>query len=145
MSDHHDDDWFQHSPSEGEAQEAHGEINAPLILGFLAVVVLTVAALFVGLGGFFSAITDVQKTQKIERNDVSAQPYREQKAGWDAELGSSAWIDEAENIVRVPIDVAMADVVRRYQEGAPVAAVPPAEAEAGAQAEDAGAGEMPEN
>lgn len=126
MADHDQhDDWFQHTPAEGTPQEAHGEINATIILAFLGVVVLTVVAIIVGVGGFFSQITGQERRTLQEESAAIVQELRAAEAVWDAELTAEPeWIDREARLVRIPIDRAMDEIVRKYQQRQVPAIVP---------------------
>ena len=124
MSDHHDDNWFVHKTADGKPQEAHGEINAQLILGFLAVVIISVVIVFITIGGFFFQTVNTLRGEAEAGSRVSDQS-NVAAAAWAAEKTSSGWVDEANNIARIPVDLAAAEIIRRYESGAPLADYPP--------------------
>ena len=118
MSDAQHDDWFQHSPEEGTAQEAHGQINAPLIIGFLAmVIIITFALLFIILGYVGREVASQKGLQSESRTEIIARETLEAKSRWRGELeGDPRWIDLEARTVRLPLEYASQEVVSFYQQ-----------------------------
>lgn len=118
MSDAPHDDWFQHSAEEGAAQEAHGAINAPFIIGFLAVVIIiTFSLIFIILGYFGREVADAKGVQSEDRTPILAREHLEAQTRWRSELeGDPRWIDAEANRVRLPLDYAAQEVVSFYQQ-----------------------------
>lgn len=118
MSDAHHDDWFKHTAEEGAAQEAHGQINAPFIIGFMVmVIVITFALLFIILG-YVGREVAAERGDKFEnRTDIIAREVQEAKTRWRGELeGDPRWIDLEARTVRIPLDYAAREVVSMYQQ-----------------------------
>lgn len=118
MSDAHHDDWFKHSAEEGAAQEAHGQINAPFIIGFLAVVIIiTFALVFIILGYFGREIAAAKGEQSEDRTFILAREHDEAMTRWRSELeGDPRWVDLEARTVRMPLDYAAREVVSIYQQ-----------------------------
>lgn len=116
MGDGHHDDWFKHTPEEGVAQHAHGEINAPFIIAFLAVViVITFALLFILLGYFGREVASEQGIKSEGRTEILARQHIESSNRWRAELeGDPRWIDMQTRTVRLPLEYAAREVVQMY-------------------------------
>lgn len=116
MSDGHHDDWFKHTAEEGAAQEAHGEANAPFIIGFLLAVIIIVFAMIFIILGYFGREVAAEKGPKIEgRTDILATPFSEAQNRWRGELeGDPRWLNLEERTVRIPLDYAAQEVVRFY-------------------------------
>ncbi len=78
MSDAHHDDWFQHS-AEGRRTGAHGQINAPFIIGFMVMVIVITSLLFIILG-YVGREVAAEKGDKFEnRTDIIAREVQEAK------------------------------------------------------------------
>lgn len=121
MSDAHHDEWFQHSAEEDAAQEAHGAINAPFIIGFLLVVIAITFTLIFVIIGFVGREVASEKVEKFEsRTDLLAREHIEAKTRWDMELqGDPKWVDLESRTVRIPLEYAAQDVVTQYQQSNP--------------------------
>jgi hypothetical protein len=118
MSDAHHDDWFQHSAEEGAAQEAHGQINAPFIIGFLSmVIIITFALVFIILGYVGREVAAEKGDKSEDRTDIIAREVLESKTRWRSELeGDPRWINLETRTVRIPLDYAAQEVVSIYQQ-----------------------------
>ena len=119
--DHHDaphDEWFQHTSEEGAAQEAHGAINAPFIIGFLAVVIIiTFSLIFIILGYVGREVAGQKVIQFEDRTDILARETIEAKTRWRTEIeGDPRWIDLETRTVRMPLEYAAQEVVATYQQ-----------------------------
>lgn len=116
------DSWFRHSPDEPDHQEMHGKTNPYVIMAFLGATVLGVAltAALVYHSMFLPATRNLQEALLEERTDATwLAAVNEQKAAWEQELSTPAWIDKEAGTVRLPLDVAMNEVVKRYSERKP--------------------------
>ena len=117
MSDAHHDDWFQHTPDEGAAQEAHGAINAPFIIAFLAAVILiTFSLIFIILGYVGREVADSKGAQSEDRTEIIARQAIEARTNWRSDLEADPrWIDVEARKVHMPIEYASREVVLLYQ------------------------------
>jgi hypothetical protein len=109
-----EDQWFSHSAAELGDTELHGRLS-PLsaLLGILAVM----AVLFITIGAlawYFDQVAADTKAAKRE-TDIGLD-YIQTVAHQNALLGNPSWVDAKAGIVRMPIDWAMEDTVRWYQE-----------------------------
>jgi hypothetical protein len=113
---HEHDDWFRHTPDEPHHQEAHGDFNPYLIMAFLAVTALGVfGTAAVTVGWFAREINDKVVSTDRERESAYTAEYTATRAQWDRDLtGSPEWINEQENTIRIPIELAMEKVVEQY-------------------------------
>lgn len=116
--DHHHDDWFKHTAEEGAAQEAHGAINAPFIIGFLAVVIIiTFSLIFIILGYVGREVASQKEIQSENRTDILARETIEAKTRWRTEIqGDPRWIDRETRTVRIPLDYAAQEVIATYSQ-----------------------------
>jgi len=111
------DSWFRHAPSEIH-QKGHGEFNPLVVTTFLAVTILIVFAMAFVLVPWFARMVQSRRVSVQEQNRDFVMEYREAHDNWVAELtGEPTWIDEKEQVIRIPIDLAMKEVVKRYQGG----------------------------
>lgn len=119
MSDAHHDDWFKHTPGEGSAQEAHGAINAPFIIAFLAaVIIITFSLIFIILGYVGREVAEAKVNQSELRTDIFASENIEARENWQMDLdGDPRWVDIESRRVHMPIDYAAREVVARYAAG----------------------------
>lgn len=119
MSDAHHDDWFKHTPAEGSAQEAHGAINAPFIIAFLAaVIIITFSLIFIILGYVGREVADAKVERSELRTDIFASETIEARKNWQLDLdGDPRWVDIETRRVHMPIDYAAREVVARYAAG----------------------------
>ncbi|GEM_PF-5732459 len=112
------DGWFKHASDEPDAQEAHGEVNAPFIIAFLSVVILAtfaVAVLF--LVYFGQALRDAGAERLEGRTDILASEYNEKLAQWNQKLhGQAEWQDPEQGLVSIPLDLAKQSVLERYSD-----------------------------
>lgn len=112
------DAWHRHSSDEGMPQAEHAARINPFglyvgvfgILGFVVVSVIVVAI-------YFQSYVSTYRAEKQESVDVSEE-YVAMRARADATLANYQWIDMRENVVSLPIDVAMDRVVDAYAGGA---------------------------
>ena len=118
MSDAHHDDWFKHTAEEGAAQEAHGQINAPFIIGFMVmVIVITFALLFIILGYVRREVAAAKTEDARENHEPITREVFEAKTRWRSELeGDPRWINLEARTVRIPLDYAAREVVSMYQQ-----------------------------
>lgn len=111
----HADSWHQHSAAlEGVPQAEHAGTVNPYILGqWFVLIVLSVVGTCVVLFLYFQHYATQHKAQQIETVSWS-QEYVTYKAIADGQLSSKPeWIDH--DRLRVPINDAMAKVVKQYQ------------------------------
>jgi hypothetical protein len=112
------DEWFKHTADEPDAQEAHGEVNAPFIIAFLSVVILAtfaVAVLF--LVYFGQALRDATTERREGRTSILASEYNEKVAQWNQSLyGQPEWQDTERGLVSIPLDLAKRSVLERYSQ-----------------------------
>lgn len=123
------DDWFQHSADEGQAQQAHGKINAGLIINFLLIVILLTFLIIWVLVDYFKRALYEQEGEVSERRTpvLADQAGLTDKLGsWDAALeGEPIWLDAEQGTVRVPLKLAKQQVIEQYAGSAPpVEAIP---------------------
>jgi len=118
MSDDHHDDWFQHGDEEGAAQEAHGAINAPFIIGFLLVVIaITFSLILIIIPYVGREVAGEQAVKSETRTDRLAREHIEATTRWRMELqGDPRWVDLESRTVRLPLEYAAQEVVARYQQ-----------------------------
>jgi len=126
MSDAHNDtahdaphdEWFQHGSEEDAAQEAHGAINAPFIIGFLLVVIAITFSLIFVILPYVGREVAGEKVVKSESNtDRLAREHIEAKTRWRMELqGDPRWVDLESRTVRIPLEYAAQEVVATYQQ-----------------------------
>lgn len=110
------DEWFRHAPGEAH-QESHGEFNPYVVLAFLAITVVIVFATALVVVPWFARMIADRSADVRERSGLVVEEWVASRTQWEGELrGGAQWINEDENIVRVPIDVAIDEVVRRYSE-----------------------------
>ncbi len=107
------DEWHTHGGSEPAPQASHGEVSPKWIS----------IGLIVSFIGVFLAIAFFAYLFKIERDYVVAETreidtgasYVELSTRAKAELSSVGWMDEKAGVARVPIALAMKDVVASYE------------------------------
>lgn len=109
------DEWFRHAPNE-EHQVAHGDFNPLVVMTFLAVTILIVFGVAFIVVPWFARMVQERRVEVFEDNPAFAMEYMEAHETWVAELtGEPTWIDEKTNVVRIPIDMAMRQVIKRYE------------------------------
>ncbi len=110
------DDWFRHSPDEPHHQKAHGDFNPVVVMGFLAVTALGVFGTAVVTIGWFAREIETQiVTTDRQREAAYTAEYTAKRAEWQRALtGEPEWLNEQENVVRLPIDMAMEKVAQEY-------------------------------
>lgn len=117
-NEHHQDDWFRHTPDEPDAQTAHGEVKPFIILGFLAtVIVITFAVIGLFLVYFDQTFTDMYG----QRNEQATDRYLASEkntafANWNETLNQQTpqWQSMEEGFVTLPIDRAQSAVLDMY-------------------------------
>ncbi|MCC5787864.1 MAG: hypothetical protein JJU33_14315 [Phycisphaerales bacterium] len=112
------DEWHTHTPDEGPPQEEHtSRVNAGILFLVFCVMTVSLTVTVVALIFYFSQHTTALKTELHEttdwRTDISI-PYRESAR---QALTGYAWEDEDNEVVRVPLDLAIDRVIERYSEG----------------------------
>lgn len=111
----HVDSWHHHSAEvEGVPQAEHAGTVNPWILGqWFVLIVLSVIGTCLVLFLYFQHYATQHKAREIETISWSEE-YVKYRSRMDAELTArAAWLDH--DRVRLPIDDAMAKVVRQYQ------------------------------
>jgi len=107
-----DDPWHDHA-GEAPPQHAHGEPTpgAIAIVGLASFLVLlfTMGAVAV----YFFEVNRAEYVRKVQRAPVD-QAAIEAHARWQAQLRDYEWVNAEENVVSVPIDVAMRSIARDY-------------------------------
>jgi len=113
----HHDDWFRHAPGE-TSHETHGDFNPYVIMAFLVVTVGIVFGVTLLIVPWFGRMVQAKRVEIREQSTLPVQEFMESRTKWDADLrGEPTWIDESGGVIRVPIDVAMEQVVQRYRNG----------------------------
>lgn len=113
LEDH--DEWFRHASDE-PTHQTHGDFNPYVVMAFLAVTVVIVFAVAFLVVPWFGRMVQAERVQVREENLRPVMEYMEARTKWDADLtGEPTWINESEGVIRVPIDIAMEQVVRRYE------------------------------
>jgi len=110
------DEWFRHDASEPHHQEAHGQTNTTLILGFLGGTVVFVAVVGFIVYQYFLLLAREQQESLQERRTNTAE-VRSMEAAWGETLSSYGWVDAQAGVVRVPLEVARERVIERYRGG----------------------------
>ncbi len=113
---HEHDDWFRHGPDEPHHQKAHGDFNPYVVMTFLAVTAVgvfgTAALVITWMSREIHA--EVIATDRQREASYVAE-YASKRAQWDQALtGEPTWINEQENVVRIPIELAMERVAEDY-------------------------------
>jgi len=109
------DEWFRHSADEPTHQESHGDFNPYVVMAFLFVTIGLVFGTAVFVVMWFARLSHDQKVIVQERNPEYNQEYVERADQWKADLyGEPTWIDEKNNLIRIPIGDAMDAVVKEY-------------------------------
>ncbi|TVQ64448.1 MAG: hypothetical protein EA379_01450 [Phycisphaerales bacterium] len=109
-----DDQWFEHAPTEEKPQPEHGKINAKALMGWLGALTVLLVITCVVLIWFFEQ--EKQRALQMRHEIDVGGSWRAQYTQVNAELSGYAWVDPENNIVSVPIDLAMQKIVRQYQE-----------------------------
>ena len=111
------DQWFRHAPTEAH-QKSHGEFNPLVITTFLAVTILIVFGVAFIVVPWFARMVQTKRVAIREQNVDFVMEYRELHDTWVADLTSEpTWIDEKTQVITIPIDMAMTEVIKRYQGG----------------------------
>lgn len=118
LEHHEPDEWHSHTPEEGPPQEEHASrVNAGILFLVFCVMTVGLTVTVVALIFYFSQHTTALKAELHEtvdwRVDISI-PYRESAR---QTLTGYAWEDEDNEVVRVPLDLAIDRIVERYSEG----------------------------
>lgn len=108
------DSWFRHDASEPQHQEAHGQTKPLMIVVFLAMTIVFVAIVAFLCIQYFNAFVRSEQTAKIERNEAYYADARRSRAEWQSQLSGYGWVDAQAGQARVPIDVAMRQVIAEY-------------------------------
>ena len=112
------DDWFRHDASEPSHQQSHGDFNPYVVMGFLAATIVLVAAVVIVTVPWFGRAVQAKRVEVQEENRRLTLDYEQRASRWTEELtGSPSWVDEANNVIRVPIDLAIDEVVESYARG----------------------------
>lgn len=110
----HHDEWFRHAPGE-ITHDTHGDFNPYVVMAFLAVTIVIVFGVAFVIVPWFGRMVQSQRVEVRERSRLPMQEYIETRTKWDADLhGEPTWISESDGVIRIPIDMAMDQVVRRY-------------------------------
>ncbi len=134
MSEHHDplhpphtpdevqhalvehDDWFRHSADEPTHQASHGDFNPYIVMACLAVTIAVVVGVIVFTLPWFGRLVQAGIVSVQENNVRYTFEFTDKSGAWHAQLyGEPTWLDEKNNIVRIPIDDAITQVVQEYK------------------------------
>ncbi len=109
-----EDQWFSHSKTELVDTEAHGRLSP---LAALLGIVATMGVLFLTIGAlawYFDQVAGDEKARKRE-TDIGID-YVQTFAQQQSVLGHPSWVDAQAGVARLPIDWAMQDTVRWYEQ-----------------------------
>lgn len=109
-----DDQWFAHDADPENPQRAHGKINALHLMGWVVGMFVAIFATTLLLIWFFGQESQRAKRMRFEI-DVGGSTRAMVEQG-HAELNTYAWVNAETGVVQVPIEVAMQNVIRMYQQ-----------------------------
>ncbi|MEO1130320.1 MAG: hypothetical protein AAFX05_11535 [Planctomycetota bacterium] len=112
---HEHDEWFRHSPDEPHHQAEHGGFNPIVVMGFLAATILITFGVAAVVLPWFAREVQAQRVQVQEANSQYGAEYREKMEGWVSDLSKPAWVDAENNVVRLPLDLAVERVIEQYE------------------------------
>ena len=109
------DEWFRHGSDEPTHQSSHGDFNPYVIMIFLFVTIVAVFGTVAAIVPWFARMTDHRKALVQEANPQYNAEFVEVSTAWRTDLYSEAsWLDEKNNLVRIPIGEAVRLVVKEY-------------------------------
>mgnify|MGYP007011824688 CR=1 FL=1 len=109
------DSWFRHDPDEPHHQDSHGDFNPAIVMGFLGATIVGTLGVAIILFPWFTRSIQNLALEQREQNPGILQEQIGRVAEWDAALrGEPRWLDEQANIIAIPIDIAMDQVVQWY-------------------------------
>jgi len=110
------DEWFRHTPDEPQHQEMHGQLNAWLVIGFLAITVFGVAVTSALVYHYMRALWRDARDDRLEaRTELIASEYRDASGMWAQQLSNNAWINPEAGTVRLTLEQASDKVIRQYE------------------------------
>lgn len=112
---HATDSWHLHTEEEGMPQPAHAARANPLLLvGAWAAITGSVIAVVVVVAIFFDYTSTEIRQRRVETTALANEhaAYKEQA---QASLDQTAWIDQGDGVVQIPLDSAMSRVIEAYR------------------------------
>jgi hypothetical protein len=114
MSDHHDD-WFHDDHGVPGMMHSHGDFNAYAVIGFLSVLIVgTGLIIAIFIGWFGREIWSLQAAVQEGRTPLTE--FTDAQAVWNEHLrGEPKSINVDEQRIRIPLDIAIEEVVKDYR------------------------------